>query len=200
MPEDTDDLLPSAAVLREAVAAQQQQLLASADVPISPSQEPNEGIGMQSRPGGYDSTNSSSISNSSSSSSSSSRSDSSKWPEQHDWSVQLGGIFSMGVKGSKPPVIVQVSSAVLSCRMEGMIAHSEWLWLLPLLWVMAMFQLHVLCSSLVFSSEVRIVCSSPTLFLKIKYGSGEIGIRVVLSACHSFAGCGACVFCRHGNA
>ncbi|CDI74392.1 exosome component 10, putative [Eimeria praecox] len=141
MLDDTDDLLPSAAVLREAVAAQQQQLLAAADASIPPSQGIKEETDTQSRPSGYEST---SISNSCSSNSScsddskwpeqhdvpvqfggySSCSDDSKWPEQHDVPVQFGGFFSIGVKGPKPPVIVRVSSTVLSSRTECPIFNS----------------------------------------------------------------------------
>lgn len=131
--DDDDDLLPSATVLREAVAAQQQQLIASADASISASHAPKEETEACSRSKGYDSTSASSSGNSTSRSSSS-YGESSKPQEQQERPVQLRGFFSMGANGPKPPVIVRVSSAVLSSHMEGMTIHSKWLQLRLLLW------------------------------------------------------------------
>ncbi|CDJ43191.1 exosome component 10, putative [Eimeria tenella] len=112
--DDTDDLLPSAEVLRNAVTAQQ-QLLAALETPEHSVDVPAGASDNQAEPNAFDKKNSSS----SPGSSSSSDTNASSLQQQQQSPVQIGGLFRIGSTGPKPSVVVRISSDVLSCHMEN---------------------------------------------------------------------------------
>lgn len=130
--DDTDDLLPSAEVLRNAVTAQQ-QLLAALETPEHSVDVPAGASDNQAEPNAFDKKNSSS----SPGSSSSSDTNASSLQQQQQSPVQIGGLFRIGSTGPKPSVVVRISSDVLSCHMENY--FSKWLPLLPLLLLLPLY-------------------------------------------------------------
>ncbi|KAL8273481.1 hypothetical protein Esti_002547 [Eimeria stiedai] len=129
--EDVEgDLLPSAAVLADAAAGQQQQLSATAEVVLSPPTVSKEETEKPACPSaccspalGSNSSSSSNDSSSSSNDSSSSSNDSSSSSSKLQAAplpVHFKGVLSGREEGPKPAVIVRVSSAVLSRCMQDM--------------------------------------------------------------------------------
>lgn len=147
MLDDTDDLLPSAEVLRNAVTAQQ-QLLAAFDAPEASVDAPAGASDNKGEPNAFDKNNGSS------SPGSSSRSDTntSSLQQQQQSPVQIGGLFRIGSTGPKPSVVVRISSDVLSCHMENY--FGKWPPLLPLL---------LLLPPLTIAATATLLCASATV-------------------------------------